>query len=535
METGGSAGRGPRFHAVVLALLLFPLWPLLNFANHNREQLDADGFKIVALTFAAASTVAIAALGILDLVTRRRQRVGAGAATAMFVLLFFGYTEVHHGIVALFSSLGLARGENYVYLLVVVAVSVAAYRFIRSRSALALLLAFGVIANLLPALQLIGFALTSFTRGSAAPAVDQGLDDFDLVDRLNVYHIVLDGYARQDSLVRTVGYNNESFLEALEQRRFYVARNSYANYPTTFLSISSTVSMDYLATEKTPPFRERGRFYDAIQGNNPASHTLRKHGYRFVYLGSAWWDGSKCASDVDLCLSTSRAVRQALLSMTPLTRFVREAGRSVVADIGARLDEISGAQPVYLFAHTLMPHPPRTFTSNCEQISTLTTSGDDTATLTFWGDKNGYIRDLECTNNQVLALVDDILERDPSAVILVHGDHGTGFDVDWSLAIDAWPDRQIEERFAILMSIRLPEPCKSHLYPSLSPVNLYRVVFACLARVEPQLAPDILYVSPPERHPEYGMAHPYRRAVPDSRSGNEVSGSVVPTKLRSVP
>jgi len=218
--------------------------------------------------------------------------------------------------------------------------------------------------------------------------------------------------------------------------------------------------------------------------------------------------------------------------MTPLRRFVRTTGRSIVADIRARLDEIFDLQPVYLFAHILAPHPPRTFTSSCAEI-TSSRSGDGNPALTFWGDKDGYIRDLECTNSEVLALVDDIVERDPSAVILVHGDHGTAFAVDWSLAIDAWPDRQIEERFAILMAVRLPKPCTSYLYPSLSPVNLYRVVFACLGRVEPQMKPDILYVSPFEKHLDYGKAHPYRQSIPSSAEVQDESDSVGPTTFRS--
>ena len=215
--------------------------------------------------------------------------------------------------------------------------------------------------------------------------------------------------------------------------------------------------------------------------------------------------------------------------MTPLRRFVRTTGRSTVADVRARLDEIFDLQPVYLFAHILAPHPPRTFTSSCAEI-TSSSSSDGNAALTFWGDKDGYIRDLECTNSQVLTLVDDIVERDPSAVILVHGDHGTAFAVDWSLALDAWPDRQLEERFAILMAVRLPRPCTSYLYPSLSPVNLYHVVFACLGRVEPQMRPDILYVSPHEKHPDYGKVYPY---VPNSAEVRDESDSVGRTKFRS--
>lgn len=525
-DSPGAASADPPFIYSILIVSLFTLWPLLNFANENREQLDAGGLLVIGLVFAAFSIAAIIGLRILDLGMRRRRRVGATAATAIFILLFFSYYLLYDRIVALFASLGLTRGENYAYLVIVIAACLAAYFRIRSQSAVKVFLAFGALTIAMPALGLMGFFLT---RGDSRVDEFAEVDEFELIDRPNVIHIVLDGYARHDSLSETIGYDNESFLDALERRDFFIARDSYANYPTTFLSLSSTVRMNYPATETTPPFQDRTDFYDAIRGNNPVSHTLRKHGYRYAYLGSAWWDGSKCGTSVDVCLSTTRAVRQALLAMTPLRRFVRTTGRSIVGDIAARLDEIFARQPVYLFAHILAPHPPRTFTSSCAEITSSNAASDGNVALTFWGDKDGYIRDLECTNDQVLALVDDILDRDPSTVILVHGDHGTAFAVDWSLAIDAWPDQQVEERFAILMAVRLPKPCESVLYPSLSPVNLYRALFACLGHVEPQMRPDVLYVSPSEKHPEYGKAHPYRRFDPSSAAAE---GEIGPTAFR---
>ena len=113
---------------------------------------------------------------------------------------------------------------------------------------------------------------------------------------------------------------------------------------------------------------------------------------------------------------------------------------------------------------------------------------------------------MECMNEQLLRLVDDILSWDPAAVIAIHGDHGTAFEVDWSLPIDAWPEAQIEERFSILMAVRVPESCRRDLYPTLSPVNLYRVLFSCLAEVKPALLPDESYVSPKPSHDDFGIA-----------------------------
>ena len=50
--------------------------------------------------------------------------------------------------------------------------------------------------------------------------------------------MILDGYTRDDVLDEVYGFDNEPFLAGLEDRGFYVARDSYANYPATYLSLA---------------------------------------------------------------------------------------------------------------------------------------------------------------------------------------------------------------------------------------------------------------------------------------------------------
>ena len=146
----------------------------------------------------------------------------------------------------------------------------------------------------------------------------------------------------------------------------------------------------------------------------------------------------------------------------------------------------------------------------------------------FWGDRRGYINDVKCTNAEILEFVDYILSDRPDAMILLHSDHGSAFALDWELPIDAWPEEQFEERFGVLMALRLPAQCGSLLYPSLSPVNIYATLFACLSDTEPVLKPDVAFISPKEKHPQDGTAYPHRRTQggagpPKHRTENERS------------
>ena len=177
---------------------------------------------------------------------------------------------------------------------------------------------------------------------------------------------------------------------------------------------------------------------------------LKQHQYRYAHFGSGKGVSAKCSGIEDWCLSSSNAMQQAILYLTPLRRFV-VGRRTTISEIGPQLDKIM--QPcasTLLFAHILVPHPPRTFSSSCSQLNMK-----GSAPITdFWGDYEGYSNDIKCVNQQVLNLNDDILDRDPRAVIILHADHGTALPVDWSLAIEQWPVSQSEERFAILMAPR---------------------------------------------------------------------------------
>jgi hypothetical protein len=325
----------------------------------------------------------------------------------------------------------------------------------------------------------------------------------------HVFHLVLDAYARGDSLKTLTGWNNSAFLDALEKRGFFIAERSHSNYPQSYVSISSTLKMKYLITEKTQPVSNKTGFYRSIQGQNASTRQFKKQEYRQAYLGSGSWDGSKCTDSTDLCLSSSKAI----LYLTPLRRFVRNQ-RTSLADIGPRLDDIMQPdQPTYTFIHLMIPHPPRTFGSDCGLLS-IKGSGPLTD---FWGDQEGYVNDIKCLNSQLLSLIDKITNRDENAIIVLHGDHGSAFNVDWSLPIEEWPATQAEERFSILMGLRLPKQCMKYLYDELSPVNIYPVIFACLQGEQPQLRPDKSYVTVKDEHPQFGTGFPYPMKTPNSR------------------
>jgi hypothetical protein len=108
-------------------------------------------------------------------------------------------------------------------------------------------------------------------------------------------------------------------------------------------------------------------------------------------------------------------------------------------------------------------------------------------------------------NRQMAELLDRIVAKDPDAIILIQGDHGTAFLMNWKLPLKDWPAAGNAERLAPMNAIRLPERCATTLYPTMSLVNSFRAVFACLENRKPEFLPDISYISPDSDSREFGQ------------------------------
>jgi hypothetical protein len=69
-----------------------------------------------------------------------------------------------------------------------------------------------------------------------------------------------------------------------------------------------------------------------------------------------------------------------------------------------------------------------------------------------------------------------ILARNPDAVIVIQGDHGPG----GHLNTNSYRESNMRERMAILNAYHVPPPVRARLYPSVSPVNSFRLVLGQL-------------------------------------------------------
>ena len=255
---------------------LFAISPLIFFYIHNSHQVS---FAETIRPLGVVLFVAVLLVLILSQLTGSHPK--AGASVSLLSVVFFSCSYI----------LSLVQSETYrvgwrwfVTLACVLALLFGQYKLLSTRTNLDRLTNF---------LNLTGFFVL-FT--SAAVGAHVVLDwitfpDESLVPAVtltapkqspNIYYIILDEYARADVLKELFDYDNQAFLQFLQQKGFYVASQSHSNYSQTYLSLASSLNFSYLediAIREGTNSTRRAPLRQMVQRNNVARAGGQSCGY----------------------------------------------------------------------------------------------------------------------------------------------------------------------------------------------------------------------------------------------------------------
>lgn len=307
----------------------------------------------------------------------------------------------------------------------------------------------------------------------------------------DIYLVILDAYGREDFLRDVYGFDNSQFISFLRDNGFYVANQSSPNYPQTELSISSSMNLQYLdgIVEEFGETSDRSPLRELMQ-HTVLRRFLQNKGYTFVALPSAALFAQITDADIYYGVTPGdiNEFEGLVLSSTIAGVFVESWGVELpVQSYGLHrkyilysldtlqdIPEIPG--PKFVFAHILSPHPPFIFDRNGNFILPDRPYSTWDASLfpgTSQEYKKGYIDQMVFVNTQLMKVVTSILEKSPSPpVIIIMGDHGPGAYYD-TLQLD---ESCLAERYSILNAYYFPDGNYDLLYPSITPVNSFRVV-----------------------------------------------------------
>jgi hypothetical protein len=472
----------------------------------NQEEVEpASAGRAVLLSLVLGALACLLAW----LVVRRRE--AAVTLASLGTIAFFSYGHVYDGLKTLGpAGISLAR-HRYLWIFevaVLLGLALLLRRRTKPESGVALwLTTFAWILVIFPIASIVAGRITEM--GTPAPPAEAAQVELKAEgDNLpDIYYVILDGYGRQDVLRALYAYDNESFLDFLRSRGFYVADQAMSNYNYTYFSLASSLNMAYLG----PGTVEDSSYRRSVRASLKANQVFalaRNLGYEVVAFDTGYRPTTM--SDADIFLRPdygSPSKEERIYTSLTLNEFVGllldttwgkvvlayyaseiqrqapglidsnyEKHRARVEYTLSSLSEIGQRPGAHLvMAHVVAPHPPFVFGPQGQR---LVQTGPYSLTEIGCCDQDEYVsryRDQVEYVNQLLRLeIDELLQASETPpIIILQGDHGPGGHLGPQVA----STQGMQARMGILNAYYFPDGDMSVLDPWTSPVNSFRLIF----------------------------------------------------------
>jgi len=306
----------------------------------------------------------------------------------------------------------------------------------------------------------------------------------------DIYYIIFDRYARADILKKYFNFDNLPHISYLKNQGFSVNESAYANYPTTYLSLASSLNMQHLTwLEKLmgESYKNRWIVYAELLNKNFVAVALKNMGYKYYFFGSSW-EGTEQSDIADKNFNAFENIdqfstyiyentalnaffgmvanKQSFMGVTNLVKNVEN--EALKRDSIPQVAAIPG--PKFVFAHFLTPHPPNVVDQNCNTVAF--------ETLRKQTEEKNYTNELQCANLIMKELAEKIAKKSKRPyVIIFQSDEGPYlpkryFD-DQSMP-NPMTDTSLEIHSKILLAIKTSD---GSIKAPKTPVNIFPLVF----------------------------------------------------------
>jgi hypothetical protein len=281
-----------------------------------------------------------------------------------------------------------------------------------------------------------------------------------------------------------------------------VAERSRANYYWTFLSLSSTLNLDYLQSllkDRLPPQGQRRKDVYRLLRDNRVASFLRERGYRTVQLQSTW-SGTAANPYVDDFRECQAGLfgddyLRALAEVSWLRAFGSRASLDLATCHLKNLETLAAlgpeAGPKFVFAHFLPPHHPYLFDRDGQVLRRATLSDQFEFQKVLWEARQPYVDQLTFMNARILHVIDRLLaESRQEPIIVLQSDHGP------NLREGLPEERQHQIRLANLAAFLLPGAPDDLMPDDGTAVNQFRRILNHYFGSSLPMLEDRYFVSP---------------------------------------
>jgi hypothetical protein len=499
-----------------LTPLLFAVFPILALWATNFSRMAALD---AARPLLEAVLAALAMYFIFRLILRDDSKAGLLATLVLF--LYFSYGHIFAMIRGI-PELGMMIARNRImgpfWLLALI---LGAYLIVKYGKKLNNLTQFLNYTGL-TLLVLVGFQLGAAQyhelnvpnqTSLANAAENMSLDPKNSGNKANfpdIYLILLDSYSRPDIILKSFKYDNTPFVQALTRMGFTVPKCSMSNYAYTAFTMSSMLNMNYLDAfypridpQKKNVDLDWAAFTKYIR-NSQVRQNLTDLGYKTVSFETDYrWVEIPDADIFYTPKSTTRAMLDFFnpndfddeLSQTTVLKIINDT-RTVSPWLSDQLTELDDS--ITHLKNKIYPFPDKKYDRIISSLDQLE------ATAAVPGPKfvylhsaalhpryvlgpdgqykksdlyPGYKNTLVYLNKRMLEILPKII-RDSKVppVIILMGDHGYNLG----------PDTRLDNFSAIYM----PGEGARQIYPSITPVNIFRIIFNIYFNEDYKLLPD---------------------------------------------
>jgi hypothetical protein len=442
-------------------------------------------------------TLLVAGIGWLLLRWILKDWHKAGILTALGMLLFYSYGHIY--LWGLDAPFGPLRHRTMIASFMLV-MAILIFFVVRLKDLRGLTRFLNITSIVLFSLVLVQSATYAFQVRQASEAARESRQPNVLSDTgevlPDIYLIILDAHTRSDVLLEHYDYDNSDFISSLEEMGFYVANCSFSNYPGTNFSLISMMNMDYFYN-----LFDEVQVFPALK-RSTVSETLRGLGYTVIAFENRASGHFDLLEDIHLSRNATVFENvdfggginefESMLIETSLLRIFVDMPQLlpefIAGDVKGGefyehylqtffiLDELKNLPsmpgPKFVMAHIMTPHDPYVFSPD----GAFEFSGKD-------GPIVGYRNNVSFIDNFLPETLEAIIQNsDTPPAIIVQGDHGpTGLNED------------PESRLSILNAYYVREDAKKNLYPTISPINSFRVIFNEYLQTEYPILEDQSY------------------------------------------
>jgi len=414
------------------------------------------------------------------------------------IVLFFSYSQTYDFFDD-FSIGGSYLKNQYLLLVFVLLFSIGVIFIIKSKLRLTrVTTSLNVITIVLILVSLTNIGLVEYEQSETNALTDSiASQNLERKGSPDIYYIILDSYAHPSIMNKVYGYDNSQFLEFLKERGFYISSNSHTNYRHGFLSLSSSLNMEYVnffADELGKYSRDFQRIYEIVE-DNKVMGILKSKGYKIInFASNNGLTGNSEIADINLCEKNEYFDSQFMIMLIKETMlrpfyiiFFDSFNNDRTWCVFSELSSIheKNSQPLFVFAHLLIPHSPFRFDENGNSIPYLPPE----TILEESEHKRGYSNQAKFLDKKIMEVVDNILKNSNNQpIIIIQSDVGTSLQ-------SKIQTETVERKMKILNAYYLPDDGNSLLYDSITPVNSFRIVFNHYFNGDYDLLEDRIYFS----------------------------------------